>query len=227
MFSNHLFGPRNFSSLSLEGLMDNNKNGAQMANTAHTSATALLQKAAQMGATASGNVMGPPMMQRGFAGVVGSSDGGFNSQFMQKDPAPEMSAHFFHSPAVMNDMAGVYSTAGLGLFMGGDQDHDFMKNLEHESSNSNSSNNLLNGSRSGLLGLGGSRFGGRGSGDPMTVDFMGVGGSRAGNLHEQQQQQQQGLGFEGLGQERLHGLHHIQEHFSHGPVELEKPMWNV
>ncbi|XXG54156.1 hypothetical protein AAC387_Pa03g2107 [Persea americana] len=231
MFSNHLFGPRNFSSLSLEGLIDN-KHGAQMVNTAHTSATALLQKAAQMGATASSN-MGPPMLQRGFAGVVGSSDSGFSNQFMHKDP-PDMS-HFFHSTtaesaAAMNDM-GMFSTAALGLYMSGDQDHDFLKNIEHESSNSSGGNLLHHDSRNAHLGLGGSRFGGRGSGDPMTVDFMGVGGPRAANLHEQQQHhhhhQQQGLGFEGVGQQRLHGLHQLQEHLPHGQVELEKPMWNV
>ncbi|XP_058077085.1 zinc finger protein GAI-ASSOCIATED FACTOR 1-like [Magnolia sinica] len=283
--SGTLFGPRSISSgsaclqlsgsssPSFDGLGDS-KGGRQMAGTAHMSATALLQKAAQMGATANSNI-NPPMMQRGFvagmagpdqlssmrsysamqqqqqtsydhmhspaadpAHLVGIDSGGFASQFLQKSTQDISSQFFDTSPgenSAMNDM-GMFSQ---GLFMaggGGDQNHHgFMKNLENESSSSTS---LLHG-RSVNSMIGGrdvatSRFGGGpgggGSGDMMTVDFLGLGGSRSVNLHEQQQQ---GMEFEAVGQQRLQSLHQFQQQqhqqqLSHGQAAaLEKHMWDV
>lgn len=236
------------------------------------SATALLQKAAQMGATASGSINSPSMMQKnnivtGMAGpdqlpsmrassfggiqqqnnpydhiqpqteqsqLVGLDGGGFTNQFLQKNPQ-EMSSQFFNSTggaesSGMNDM-GMFS----GLFMGGDQHHGFMKNIQHE----NSSNSSMLQGRTANSGLkmaasegnptGPSRFGGSSGGDTMTLDFLGIGGSRSANLHQQlhQQQQQQGLEFEAISQQRLQGLLPFQQQLSRGHPAMEKPMWDV
>ncbi|XP_068658872.1 zinc finger protein GAI-ASSOCIATED FACTOR 1-like [Aristolochia californica] len=83
--SGALFGPRSLSSTSsclqlsgntspsLNALSTDPKNGRQMAGSAHMSATALLQKAAQIGATASNSMSPPnPMMPRSFVtGMAG------------------------------------------------------------------------------------------------------------------------------------------------------------
>lgn len=237
------FGPRSISSASsclqlsgssgsLDGYTDG-KNSRQIVGSAHMSATALLQKAAQMGATVSSNI-NPPMLHhqlpgmRSYGGMpqpvsydqlqsqtdqsqlVGIECGGFTNQFMQKGPH-EMppSSQFFDASAVessaVSDM-GLFSAAA-GMFMGSDQ--QLLKNMEHESSSSTS---LMQGRGTNSdMGIpvsgrnpGSSRFG-SGGGDMMTVDFLGVGGTRSVSLHEQQQ-----------------GMHQFQQQSA-----MEKSMWNV
>lgn len=256
MFSTNsgaLFGPRSSisstsSCLHLSGTAGTAFNGFNDGKTAcpvaHMSATALLQKAAQMGATVSSNI-NPPMLQRSFvAGMVGSDQlsgmrslggvhqnisydhlqsqtdqsqlvgidggsggGGFTNQFLHKAPQ-EMESQFFDGsgadPVAINDM-GVFTSVSTGMFMGSDhqqqQQHGFLKKM------GNSGMAIPTGGRH----PGASTFGG----DITTVDFLGVvGGSR--------QQQQQGLEFEGVGEERLQGMH--QFHGQGGA--MEKSMWD-
>ncbi|KAK9086464.1 hypothetical protein Syun_028858 [Stephania yunnanensis] len=260
-------------------------------SSAQMSATALLQKAAQMGATASSNI-NSPMMQKSFVsgmtgpmtssatytprmqhngggssfdhhhhhhhhqlqeqeqsqlegidGVVGS--GGFMNQFFNKSSVStqQEGSQFFDGTMAENspvDGMGFFS----GMFMGGGEgQHGYLKSMELENSSSSSNTttpNMLQGRYnvspgsgtpvSGRNPAGPSRFGG-GSGDMMTVDFLGVGGSRPTSFHEQQQQQQHGLEFEGIG-DHAQGLQfpYHQEEIMNGQAaaaaaaSMEKPI---
>ncbi|OMP06645.1 hypothetical protein COLO4_07997 [Corchorus olitorius] len=176
--SGTLFGaPRNVSTASSSLQLSSNsssgfnylqdgKNGCQIAGSPQMSATALLQKAAQMGATAS-NSINSPMMQKSFASsmagpnfagihqqqntnsydhfqsqtdqtsMVGISEGGFSNPLMPKS-ANEM-AQLFNAAtgsSAMNDM-GIFTN----MFMNGSADNrsqGLMKNMEHEDSGSSS-----------------------------------------------------------------------------------------
>ncbi|KAI3884795.1 hypothetical protein MKX03_002827 [Papaver bracteatum] len=291
---------------SFDGL-DDGKIGRQLVGTAHMSATALLQKAAQMGATVSSNINSSPMMQKSFVssmagldnshhqfnsarsssaspfvennntssldymqtsqldhpvhdGMV-SSGGGFINQFLQKGLShQEMSTPKFidpikgsgngndicSSPSGMNNMAMF-----TGLFMGGDQQHGFLKNTEHQQqqhdqnsgttsmsstpvkSNVNCALVSIPGAEiAGKNPIGFSRFGDNNNDDMMTVDFLGVGGlqlrtSTHPNFSEQQRQRMEQ--FAAISQQRLHNSFQLQaaEMSSHNNQAMEKPVWDA
>ncbi|OVA15002.1 zinc finger protein [Macleaya cordata] len=142
----------------------------QLTESAHMSATALLQKAAQMGATASSNNLNNPSVviqkQSSFMSSSSSSSamagidtgGGFTNQFLQVDPRDQIpSSHFFNTSAdaessVINDM-GMFN----GIFMDDNQqyqNHQFLKNMEQNEHNSSSPSMLLMQGRTVNSGLG-------------------------------------------------------------------------
>ncbi|XVF72574.1 hypothetical protein PTKIN_Ptkin12aG0131800 [Pterospermum kingtungense] len=140
-------GPRSISSASSSLQLSSNsssgfnylqdsKNGCQFAGSPHMSATALLQKAAQMGATAS-NSINSPMMQKSFASSMAGPDqsirppsfGGMQQQNTSYDHFPSqadqssmvgLSEGGFSNPLMQknpNEMAQLFNTATGGSAM--------------------------------------------------------------------------------------------------------------
>uniref|UniRef100_A0A5B7BYC4 Putative C2H2 and C2HC zinc fingers superfamily protein isoform 1 n=1 Tax=Davidia involucrata TaxID=16924 RepID=A0A5B7BYC4_DAVIN len=204
-------------------------------SSAHMSATALLQKAAQMGATASTNMNSPMMQKTSFVtSIAPISSSSYSSGLI-----PQSTDHQSQQQlgGVIGGFAGDESSAGMhsmgmynGLF---NQNHGLLKEIEEHDQDTNSSTICVPESRSSdptVLSIFGGNYE---SDDAMTLDFLGIGRTRLGrSFHEQQQQQQQqqeGMKFEGINnQQRMQGLSPFQQQMiSNGQPTLEKPMWNV
>ncbi|TYI55270.1 hypothetical protein E1A91_D11G130300v1 [Gossypium mustelinum] len=225
--------------------LQDTKKGCQIAGSPHMSATALLQKAAQMGATAS-NSINSPIMQTSFASSMAGPDQaitfggiqqqntsydqfpsqtdqssmvgiseGFSNQLKQK--SPNEFAQLFQGSSAMNEMGMLTNM----LLNGVDRNQGLMKNMEHEGSGS--SYNLLQGRKPTGPSINGTSSGG---GNMTTLDFMGIGGLTPTNLHEQQHLQQR-LELEAISQQRLPIMNPFQQQYSHGDSTIEKPIWDV
>ncbi|XP_010269454.1 PREDICTED: protein indeterminate-domain 2-like [Nelumbo nucifera] len=243
-----------------------------LGSSAHMSATALLQKAALIGAAAGSNTNSSMIHKSFIAGLVGtdhqlssirtSSYGGMhqnnNSSYdhtqLQADPSQpvgkdsgeltnqllekskqDKSPKFFEA----TESARSSGMNGMGMLLGVvDQNHGFLKNIEHEHSSSTSTCSMSQGRSSVNSGVGIPptrrnqiemyRVGGSSSGDVMTVDFLGIGGSKSAALHEQgQQQQKQGSELEAISEQRLQGFHQFQQQQSHGQTTMVKSLWDV
>ena len=220
------------------------KNGGLITASAHMSATALLQKAAQMVATANKSI-NSPMIQKSLVSSIPGPDQvppirpPFSGATQQHNPSYDV--HFHPHPPYQSHMAGI-STGGVFrsqlIQKSGPQE---ISQMFDNSANNNCGSTMNDMNIFSQMFMGGDQNSGlmknveqEGSTTSSLVhEFLGIGGSTgsrgAANLHEPAvQQQHHRLGFEAISQQRLQQLmDHFQYHLPNGDSAMDKPIWDV
>ncbi|GFZ19537.1 hypothetical protein Acr_28g0002420 [Actinidia rufa] len=202
-------------------LQESKNNGPVSTGSAHMSATALLQKAAQIGSTASNSNVNSPMTQKNFVSTMAPSYGSMQQHDSSYEPFQSTSNQ--SGLVAINGGGLIVSEMGLfgGMLMGGCGDHG---NEDSDRSSLIQVRGLAGPNVTGTTRLSGAGGGGN---NVMTVDFLGVGGeSRPLNLHEQQEK---ALDLEALtSQQRMQMMNNsFQEHIIRGEPPMEKTIWDV
>uniref|UniRef100_A0A2P2M5I0 Zinc finger protein NUTCRACKER-like n=1 Tax=Rhizophora mucronata TaxID=61149 RepID=A0A2P2M5I0_RHIMU len=190
-----------------------------LTGSASMSATALLQKAALMSATASSANVNSPMRMAPSAFCTTLQPQ--NHQIQVAGSESEFFSQMFNAQGGVDENSVLRDT---GMFAGGflDQSCGLLKNMEQDSGNTlnifydtSSVNPGLstrdNAANTGAL----SRF----SGDALTVDFLGIGGSRPRNLLEEQNHE---MGYRGIAHLGMQGLNHFEQR-----ATVAKSLWDV
>ncbi|KAJ4957143.1 hypothetical protein NE237_013926 [Protea cynaroides] len=153
--SSTLFGGLRNMPSSFDSFHGSKMDGQLLGSSAHMSATALLQKAAQMGATASNTINSPMAGPDQFSSMITTS---YGEEMLEQH-------HIQPQTDQQSELARMDGGGFTNHFWGDDM---------------------------------------------MTVDFLGIGGSRSTNLREQHQ-----------------GLLPFQQQISHGQEAMEKSMWDI
>ncbi|OAY83581.1 Protein indeterminate-domain 2 [Ananas comosus] len=194
--------------LGLDGLGDANIGQVAAGSSGHMSATALLQKAAQMGAAPVSNTVSSAMMHRGVVSMMAGPD-----RFSGTRPCGPIKAHGLYNEIRLQEQQDHLAELGMN--------QHYSAPMNDLSAFSRPIPYLLGGSGGSGSGSGGG--GGRG-GDVRMVDYLGVGPQRS--PHEQHNPQQH-VGLQGvIPHQRLQSLGPFQE-MTHGLISLEKPIWDV
>ncbi|QCD77756.1 hypothetical protein DEO72_LG1g1384 [Vigna unguiculata] len=221
-FNNNMAAlPRSFSSTSSPSqLCSNSPNINMFEENAQTnmSATALLQKAAQMGATVNGN-SNSMMTETGFSTSMPPPSYGVMNQHIHS-AQQDLSQYNFHANGTVmdgggNGMGGIMS--GLDMFNAIlDQSKALSKIIEQNNKNSYGGVlHAMSNGRSSSIDVGGTK----GSEDVMTLDLLGIGGGGVGGVGGGGgdgsffggEQSELKIEYGEMSQIRIQGLNHFQQ----------------
>ncbi|GFP85632.1 zinc finger protein nutcracker, partial [Phtheirospermum japonicum] len=211
--------------MNMAGMFSSTSSGTLFGNSPRSipSSSSGLQKAAQMGATAS-NSMNSPMMQKTFVSSMAGPDQVYgpgpisNVHTFDNFQSPNDESPLFNGGSAVSDMMMMYG----GMLIGNQNPVvGFLESAVEVQEESDQNSGIVHGSNN-IMRRSPTRLGGVAM---TTVDFLGVGGSGPQNLHDQ------GMDLEVMNQRRMQVLMNNNDPFhlqiSQGDSDVEKPLYNT